>query len=173
MEEQDPAANRDGDEVIDEVAFEVPELTDEELDELALQLGEAEIEAGWDEDDFLVVAAADADRTERILEAVLFPDSLPIDDEVRDEASTDAISTWFVVADTLAKDPTRLAPVVELVGALEATSDDRVPFGLDGRYWATVRALADRVRHLVGDEASADEIRETAAALRNALRPVV
>lgn len=170
MDSQDPA----GDEgIIDEVAFEVPELTDDELDDLVLRLGEADIEAGWDDEDFLVVAAADADRTERILEAVLFPDSLPIVDDARDDASTEAISTWFVVADTLAKDPTRLAPVVDLVTGLEATADDRVPFGLDQKYWVTVRGLADGVRRLVGEEASADEIRETASALRNALRPVV
>lgn len=171
-EETEQAAETDGDEV-DEVAFEVPELSDDELDELALQLGEAGIEAGWDEDDFLVVAAVDADRTERILEAVLYPESLPQAADDADDRSIEAISTWYVVADSLARDPTRIAPVVDLVRALDDTADDRVPFGLDPAFWATVRGAAERVRVLVADQANADEIRETAAGLRNVLRPVV
>ena len=156
----------------DEVAFEVPELTDAELDDLAMRLGEAQITAGWDEDDLLVVSAVDADRTEEILEAVLNPDALPIADD-GDDRAIDAISTWFVVADTLAKDPTRIAPVADLVAAWEQTEGVATPFGFDEKYWAQVRALVAHLRQLVGNEASADEIREHAALLRNALRPVV
>ena len=155
-----------------EVAFEVPELTDAELDDLAMRLGEAQITAGWDEDDLLVVEAADADRTEEFLEAVLNPDALPVGDD-GDDRAIEAISTWFVVADTLAKDPTRIAPVVDLVAAWEETEGVTTPFGLDERYWAHVRELVAHIRQLVGDEAPADEIREHAALLRNALRPVV
>ncbi len=156
----------------EEVAFEVPELTDAELDDLAMRLGEARIAAGWDDDDLLVVDAADADRTEEILEAVLNPDALPLAED-GDDRAIEAISTWFVVADTLAKDPTRVAPVVDLVAALEETEGVATPFGLDEQYWAQVRALVIHIRQLVGDEAPADEIREQAALLRNALRPVV
>ncbi|MEO1063388.1 MAG: hypothetical protein AAFZ07_18380 [Actinomycetota bacterium] len=156
----------------DEVAFEVPPLTDAELDDLAMRLGEAGIVAGWDEDDLLVVEAADADRTEDILEAVLNPDALPVAED-HDDRAIEAISTWFVVADTLAKDPTRVAPVVDLVAALDATEGVGTPFGLDEKYWLQVRTLVIRIRELVGDEAPADEIREHAALLRNVLRPVV
>lgn len=156
----------------EEVAFEVPELTDTELDDLAMRLGEAGITAGWDDDDLLVVDVADADRTEEILEAVLNPDALPVADD-GDDRAIEAISTWFVVADTLAKDPTRIAPVVDLVAALEETEGAATPFGLDETYWAQVRALVAHIRQLVGDEAPADQIREHAALLRNALRPVV
>lgn len=156
----------------DEVAFEVPELSDTELDDLAMRLGEAQITAGWDEDDLLVVDAADADRTEEILEAVLNPDALPVADD-GDDRAIEAISTWFVVADTLAKDPTRIAPVVDLVAAWEETEGVATPFGFDEKYWAQVRALVAHIRRLVGDEAPVDEIREHAALLRNALRPVV
>ncbi len=156
----------------DEVAFEVPELTDAELDDLAMRLSEAEITASWDDDDLLVVEARDADRTEEILEAVLNPDALPVAED-HDDRAIEAISTWFVVADTLARDPTRLAPVVDLVAALDATEGVATPFGLDETYWGHVRALVVRIRELVASEAQADEIREHAALLRNALRPVV
>lgn len=156
----------------EEVAFEVPPLTDEELDDLAMRLGEAGIAAGWDEDDLLVVEAGDADRAEEILEAVLEPDALPVAED-HDDRAIEAISTWFVVADTLARDPTRIAPVVDLVSAYDATEGVATPFGLDERYWTQVRALVANIRLLVGEEAPADQIREHAAQLRNVLRPVV
>ena len=160
------------DEPAEEVAFEVPERTDDELDDLALRLGEAGSSAGWDDDELLVVDAVDADRTEAILEAVLSPAALPVAKD-HDDRAIEAISPWFVVADTLARDPTRVAPVVDLVAALDATEGVATPFGLDEDFWSRVRALADHIRGLVGDAAPADQVREHAALLRNALRPVV
>jgi len=167
----DDLVEDDQDEDDDEIVF---ELTDWREDERA-RLGESLRSSGIDhegEEGDLVVAEADADRAEAAIEAIEYPDELPVDAgdtaPPEDEGTYEIMSALFVAADRLQHDPDDPLIGGEFDVAAETAGGVGPPYGFDAQVWRQVQELAANVCDQL-DEADPDVIARDAAALRQLL----
>jgi hypothetical protein len=72
------AAGLDDDE--DQVAFELSDWSDDQRAQLSELLGQAQIPFAYDDEGDLIVREVDDERVEAIIDAVEYPDQLPVDD---------------------------------------------------------------------------------------------
>jgi len=167
----------------DLAGFTLDEWEDEKVEALTAQLDEAGIAWEIDADGDLVVAEADADAVEAMLDAVDHPDALPVDGEgdlaVTDDEKVDidpdvVLGGLFVACDRLvhdAKDHQGVLAVAEQAATLEMA---RLPYGFPVGVWKQVREEAATLLGLLESETSTDdEVGEQAEALRAVLRPYI
>jgi hypothetical protein len=155
----------------DEIVFELADWTEDDRQALHQKLTTGNIAHSWEESD-LVVAEADADAAEAAIEAVEYPDELPLEedgDDVDDGgAGYELMSALFVTADRLQHDPDD--PVVG--GEFEEAADGVVagnpPYGVAPELWKQVQELAHNVCEQL-DEAEPEVIARDAATLRQLL----
>lgn len=153
-------ATVEGSEAIDlaedvpQIAFEIEDLSDDELAELDARLLAAQIAHAWEDSGALLVAEADEEATAAIVGEVLAGED-PDDDGL---ATHEALSALYVAVDKLIKDPLDAKLVARYVAAAEPVADLGVPYGLDGGAWSSLVADVAALRALVDAEADADAI---------------
>jgi hypothetical protein len=156
----------------DEVAYDLADWTAEQREELVESLAAEGVVARL-EDTELVVAEADADVAEELIEEVDAPDALAAEEDDGDDAAASVLSSLYVTSDVLVHDPDSSAAVVELLESVEAAGSLPLPYGLDGDQWAALLRAADELADLLGTDAEASEVAAAARRLRDAVRPLV
>jgi hypothetical protein len=156
----------------DEVGYDLADWSAEQREELVAALA-AEGVAARLEDTELVVAEADADVAEELIEEVDAPDALAAEDDDGDDAAAGVLSSLYVTSDVLLHDPDSSAAVVELLESVEAAGSLPLPYGLDGDQWSGLLRTADELADLLGADADDTEVAAAARRLREAVRPLV
>jgi hypothetical protein len=156
----------------DEVGYDLADWSTEQREELVSALA-AEGVAARLEDTELVVAEADADVAEELIEEVDAPDALAAEDDDGDDAAAGVLSSLYVTSDVLVHDPDSSAAVVELLESVEAAGSLSLPYGLDGEQWSGLLRTADELADLLGADADDTEVAAAARRLREAVRPLV
>ena len=156
----------------EEVGSDLADWTAEQREELVSSLAAEGVVARL-EDTELVVAEADADLAEELIEEVDAPDALAPEDDDGDDAPARVLSSLYVTSDVLVHDPDSSAAVVELLESVEAAASLPLPYGLDGDQWSALLRTADELADLLGAAADASEVAVAARRLREAVRPLV
>jgi hypothetical protein len=194
-EEDEDAADRiideaDNDAVLDsdaeQVVYELDDWDDARREELVAALDAASIEHAFDGDSNLVVFEHDEERVDAIVDAIEFPDQLPVPDDEEEVAAEeqleaeagldpqDVLSELFVSADRLMHDPLDHEGVLSLVDAARLAETLPLPYGFAPAVWNDLVAQARNLRSaLEGADADDDKIIEQATHLRSALRNFV
>lgn len=167
------------------LAYDLSDLSDEQLDLVSDNLLAEEIRHGFDDETGeLVVHEADEERVEAILDAIDFPDALPVDDEedAHDAdadplAAQEAMSDLFVAADRLRKDARDPEGMTTVLTASEVAAGLPLPYGFSEADWTRLVEAATGLAALLqqdgDDDASLAATEEAADALRTLLRPYV
>ena len=159
--------------------FGLDEWTDADRKVLTEALIDAEIPHRWD--GTTVIVAADAEHAvDDLLDAIESGELLGGSGDEGAAPPEGALSTMFLAADRLAKDPldaSARGTLIELQGQIDVKQP---PYGLAHRTWAAGVEGVDRIVELVGAQAAADtgddhdsEIIGAAQDLRSLLRPYV
>lgn len=156
---------------VEQVAYTLDDWTPDQRSTLARTLREEGVAARWEAEE-VVVAEADADLVEELIEEIDAPDALDEEEDGGDEAA-DALSALYVTSDVLVHDPGSSAAVVELLQLAEAAAALSLPYGLDGDQWRGILGRADELADLLGADAAEDEVIAAARTLRDAVRPLV
>jgi hypothetical protein len=132
------------------------------------------------ENDVLVVASADEDVVDDLLDAVergeiTASDVIADDVEHGDDAPMAALTALFLAGERLQRNPGNPDGLEELIGALEIARPERPPFGVERMIWERACALAVEVNEeLTGrDEPDPDAAQDAAGELYDLLRPYV
>ena len=156
----------------EEVAYDLADWTAEQREELVASLAAEGVAARLEETE-LVVAEADADLAEDLIEEVDAPDALAAEDDDGDDAAARVLSSLYVTSDVLVHDPDSSAAVLELLEAVDAAGALPLPYGLDGDQWSALLRTADELADLLGEGAEGSEVAAAARRLRDAVRPLV
>jgi hypothetical protein len=169
--ESDAESDADGEAgFADEAVFELADWSSDERRDLTARLEAHGITHQWEEGD-LVVAEADANAVEEIIEAVEYPDELaPASEEDDDGGAGYAVmSDLYVVADRLQNNPDDPALAGRFYEAADAAAAATAPFGVGPDVWQQVQELAASVCEQMEGDADDDVIARDAAALRHLL----
>jgi hypothetical protein len=156
----------------EEVGYDLSDWTAEQREELVAALAAEGVVARLEEAE-LVVAEADADVAEELIEEVDAPDALAEEEDDGDDAGARVLSSLYVTSDVLVHDPDSSAAVVELLESVEAAGSLPLPYGLDGDQWTALLRTADELADLLGSGADGQEVAAAARRLREAVRPLV
>jgi hypothetical protein len=156
----------------EEVAYDLADWTAEQRQELVASLAGEGVVARL-EDTELVVAEADADVAEELIEEVDAPDALAAEEDDGDDAGASVLSSLYVTRDVLVHDPDSSAAVVELLESVEAAASLPLPYGLDGEQWSALLRTADDLADLLGAGGEGPDVAVAARRLRDAVRPLV
>jgi hypothetical protein len=130
-----------------QVAFDLDELTADELADLDARLIAASIAHAWEEGTAaLLVAEDDEEQVAQIIDDVLNPPDDLADDGL---AVHEALSALYVVVDKLQKDPLDQKLVGRYRDAATGLRDLGVPYGMAATEWADLRDHVDEVLALV------------------------
>jgi hypothetical protein len=169
----------------EKLAYDLSDLQEHQIFTISGSLADEGIPHEFDgETGELVVHEADEEKVEVILDAVDFPDALPVDDGAEgdgdDDADVDplaaqnAMSDLFVAADRLRKDARDPDGVLNLVAAAELAASLPLPYGFSDADWKAIvdgaRGMADLIE---ADDTEDETIEEEADRLRTVLRPYV
>lgn len=122
----------------------------------------------------LVVHADDEDIVDAILDMVESGVEIdPVDDGER--PSFETLTTFFLMADRLRRDPLDADGLEQLLDALDIADPSRPPYGVDTRLWQRTCELADELAGALADDEvpDDDEARELADELHELLRPYI
>ena len=156
----------------EEVAYDLADWSPQQRDELVAALAAEGVVARL-EDTELVVAEADADLAEELIEDVDAPDALDAEDDDGDDAAARVLSSLYVTSDVLVGDPDSSAAVLELLESVEAAGSLPLPYGLDGDQWAALLRAAEDLADLLGEGGEGPEVSAAARLLRDAVYPLV
>jgi hypothetical protein len=132
-----------------QLAFDLHELTAEELEDLDARLYAAGVVHAWTEEAELLVAEADGDDVEAMIDDVINPaDEGDADDGL---ALQERLSALFLAVDKLVKDPLDKKLVARFTAAAEGLGDLGVPYGLSGGDWSSFLAVVDDLVAVTGD----------------------
>lgn len=133
----------------DQIAFDVEVLNSEELEDLDARLYASGIAHSWTDDLELLVSESDADSVEEIISTVLDGDQ---DDNGGDGLAVQSyLSKLYVSVDKLTKNPSDTKLVSRFRDASEDVSTIGVPYGMSGSDWASLLAMVETLRRLVGN----------------------
>ena len=163
-----PAAGEES----EEVGYDLADWSPQQRDELVAALAAEGVAARLEETE-LVVAEADADLAEELIEEVDAPDALEVEADDGDDAAAEVLSSLYVTSDVLVGDPDSSAAVLELLESVEAAASLPLPYGLDGDQWAALLRTADDLADLLGEGGEAGEVSAAARRLRDAVHPLV
>lgn len=162
------------------LAYDLSDLTDGQLDEISGALLTESLPHGYDEETGeLVVHETDEEKVEALLDAVDFPDALPVDEDDGEQdvdplAAQQAMSDLFVAADRLRKNARDPDGVLGLTAAAEVVDRLTVPYGFTEADWKVIVDRADATVALLDADDTEDEtIEEAADLLRSLLRQYV
>ncbi len=140
----------------------------------------SEVPHRWD--GTTVIVAADAEHAvDDLLDAIEAGELLGADGDDASQPPEGVLSTMFLSADRLAKDPMDAGARTELIGLLPQLDAKNPPYGMAHRPWAGSVAGVEALVHLIGadattgssgDQAESDVI-GAAQELRSLLRPYV
>jgi hypothetical protein len=159
----------------DQMAYDVEELEDEELDALADALRTAGIAHAWGDEE-LYVYAGDEEAVDELFDKVQHPDELaPEDDEnPRGTATAELLGDVFVAADRLQHDAEDTEGTSSLLDIALTIDDLDAPYGMGARDWESVCAAVGRLADVLAeDTVDEDKVMETAREVRAVMRPYV
>jgi hypothetical protein len=170
----DDTDDDDGDEGTGEVAYDLSEWEDDQIEALNEALDEAGVAYAWDDDELeLYVREADEGLVDAIVDQVQHPHALPEESDDGDAGAV-LLGELFVVADELHHDPEEHEAVARFLRLATTTEDADPPYGLGEEDWEALRGRVDTLAEaLEVDEPDGDEVIEAAAQLRTAIRPFV
>jgi hypothetical protein len=161
-----------GEEIGEEVAYDLTEWEDDQLSVLFDKLTEAGLDYLWDGEE-LFVRADDEDTADNLIEAVSYPDQLQEEDDAGD-AGAHLLGDIFIAADRLQHDPEEHDAVASLLTLADAADEASAPYGLSDEEWKHLHEKVDALAELLeADTIDIDAATESATTLRNALRPYV
>ena len=151
------------------VAYDLTEWDDESCKRLMDLLEVDAIPYQLDGDE-LFVDAADEERTDELVTAVVDPEAVV----PSAEGGFDVMSELFVASDRLVRDPDDQGGRRSLTTAADQATAQGPPYGMDVAWWNSVAEQAEAiVALLVVDVPDVDQVAERSAALRDALRPYI
>jgi hypothetical protein len=156
----------------DQVAYDLGEWDDDQLDALADALRAADISYTWDGDE-LYVYADDETKVDELLEGVSHPDELA--SEPDDGAGgAELLGEAFVAADRLQHDPADPEGVITMMEMSRTVDEAAPPYGLDRKEWERLVERVTAIGELLcEDKVDEAEVMSQAHDLRTALRPFV
>jgi hypothetical protein len=193
-EEDDEAADQlideaDNDAVLEsdaeQVVYELDDWDDSRREELVAALDAASIEHAFDQDSNLVVFEHDEERVDAIVDAIEFPDQLPVPDDAEEEAAEeqleaatgldpqDVLSDLFVAADRLMHDATDHEGVLALVDGAGLAETLPLPYGFAPPIWQDILSQVTGLRDSIEGDADDETIIDAATTLRTTLRQYV
>lgn len=156
----------------DQVAYDLSEWEDDQIDLLVAALREAEVAHAWDGDE-MYVYSEDEGTVDDLFDKVSHPHELAAEDD-DGAVGGETMGELFLASDRLQSDPDDKQGTRSLLDLDEAVDPEAPPYGLGAPEWKhvceRVEALAELLRSDVLDEEAAIE---AARDLRNALRPFV
>jgi hypothetical protein len=190
LPETAPAAGEEPEEEAEEVVYELDDWPVGARVQVTSTLIERGIGCRWEPGLTLVVAAADEEPTEQVLDDVEDAgldaewdedDALPGDAELEgdegseadDDVAHAAMGDLFVAADRLMHEPGDDLVAAELGAAAALVDDSPPPFGIDPELWDRVRELAAAVLADLDEGADEEAVARDARVLRDVLRPWV
>lgn len=170
--ESDDAAGEPLDADRDQVAYDLSEWDDDQIDMLVAALRDADVAHGWDGDEMYVYSEDEA-TVDDLFDRVSHPHEIAA--EVDDGAAGgETMGELFVASDRLQSDPEDKQGTRTLLDLDESVDPEAPPYGMGAPEWThvceRVEALAELLRADALDEEAAIE---AARELRNALRPFV
>ncbi len=158
----DPAA--------EQMAYDLEGWDDENLSLLVHGLQDRKIPFAVEEGE-LVVHEADEEQVDGLVDEILEPDGA----DTREEARAELLGELFVAADRLVHHPHDTDARRDLEAGAQEVADHAPPYGVERGWWAGIHErCAAVVARLAEDTGDDDEgAKETATALRDALRPYV
>jgi hypothetical protein len=189
LTEPSPVADTETD--ADEVVYELDDWPVGARVQVTSTLIERGIACRWEPGLTLVVAVADEEATESVLDDVEDAGldeewdedegGLPVEaelegdegDEVDDDIAQAAMGDLFVAADRLMHEPADDLVAAELGAAAALVDDSPPPYGIDPELWERVRELAAAVLADLDEGADEDAVARDARVLRDVLRPWV
>jgi hypothetical protein len=166
----------------DKVAYDVAALPDDQFDALLEALADQVIPHEVSDDEELFVHETDEAKVEAILDLVIDPDALPVDDGAGDGdggaddglAVPEVLGELFVAADRLQHDARDPEGVIKLMESVESIHDLGLPYGLEPETWNAIIDEAAATSSLINaDDTGDDQIEEQARSLRSLLRRYV
>jgi hypothetical protein len=189
LPETAPAAGEEPEEEAEEVVYELDDWPVGARVQVTSTLIERGIGCRWEPGLTLVVAAADEEPTEQVLDDVEDgldagwdeDDALPGDSELEgdegseaeDDVAQAAMGDLFVAADRLMHEPGDDLVAAELGAAAALVDDSPPPYGIDPEMWERVRELAAAVLADLDEGADEEAVARDARVLRDVLRPWV
>ncbi len=184
------SAGDDLEEQVEEVVYELDDWPVGARVQVTSTLIERGIGCRWEPGLTLVVAAADEEPTEQVLDLVEDAgldaewdedDALPADAELEAEEGSEAdddvahaaMGDLFVAADRLMHEPSDDLVAAELGAAAALVDDSPPPYGIDPEMWERIRELAAMVLADLDEGADEDAVARDARVLRDVLRPWV
>lgn len=163
--------------------FNLDEWTDADRTVLSEALVESEVPHRW-EGHAVVVAVEAEDAVDDLLDAIEGGELMNADQSGDNEPPEGTLSTIFLAADKLAKDPLDAKSRTQLIELAELIDKKHPPYALAQRTWAGAVAGVDRIVERVvadaegskvgtGDDADGSDIIGLAQELRSLLRPYV
>jgi hypothetical protein len=152
----------------DEIAYELPQWSDSQRQDLVRRLEAQGIDFAWDGGD-LIVSAQREEEVDVIFEAV---SGAAVADDDGGEARYRAFEELFAAADRLTHDPgseTRRADVA----AAATAADGGTPLGMADVEWWQLRARVRGLAEAIAQGAPSSRVRDDAVAVRDLLRTIV
>lgn len=188
--EMAPPAGEEPEEEAEEVVYELDDWPVGARVQVTSTLIERGIGCRWEPGLTLVVAAADEEPAEQVLDDVEDAgldgewdedDALPGDaalevdegSEADDDVAHAAMGDLFVAADRLMHEPDDDLVAAELGAAAALVDDSPPPYGIDPELWDRVRELAAAVLADLAEGADEEAVARDARVLRDVLRPWV
>jgi hypothetical protein len=137
-----------------QVAFDLNELTADEIEELDARLVASEVVHKWTDEAELLVPEESAAAAEAMVDAVINPSGEADDDGL---ALQERLTSLFLAVDKLVKDPFDPKAVGRFVTASEGISDLGVPYGLAGEDWSSFLGLIEDLRSAISEPRGADD----------------
>lgn len=157
--------------------YDLADWSPTEIDTVGIALADARIPFRW-EGQVLLVATDDEGVVDALLDEVEsgeYVDLSPTPVDAGDDVSAEVLTTFFLAAERLQKDPMDADGIEHLRRATEVADPEVVPFGVAPKLWQRTVELADEiVDALVADDGPehADAM-DAAAKLHELLRPHV
>jgi hypothetical protein len=169
----------------EQVVYELEDWDDARREELVAALDAASIEHAFDGESNLVVFENDEERVDAIVDAIEFPDQLPVPDEEEEVAAEeqleadagldpqDVLSELFVAADRLMHDATDHEGVLAMVDGAGLAETLPLPYGFAPAIWQDILGQVTGLRDSIEGDADDETIIEAATTLRTTLRQYV
>lgn len=159
----------------DQVAYDVEQLEDEQLDALADALRSAGIAFSWGDEE-LIVYAEDEEAVDGLFDRVEHPDELAAEEDATPAgtAGADLLGDVFVAADRLQHDGDDTDGAASLLDIAVTIDDLDPPYGMGRRDWEAVCAGVGRLADVLAEDTRDEEkVAEVAREVRATLRPFV
>jgi hypothetical protein len=169
----------------EQVVYELDDWDAARREELIAALDAASIEYAFDDETNLVVFEHDEERVDALVDAIEFPDALPVPDDETEVAAEerleaeegfdpqDVLSELFVAADRLMHDATDHEGVLGMVDGAELAQSLPLPYGFAPAIWQDIIGQVTGLKDAIEGDADDEAIIDAATTLRTTLRQYV